>query len=120
MNILPINNVNSQSFKGLWGTTTTKQSSKSGNNVTEIKYQYYPFYDESLEQIQKITETNTSHKESVKDSVLSITDVVVTVMSALPFTSKEFTKYTMNRLPITKQKVIEKHLIGKGLSILKK
>ena len=95
-------------------------------NISEKIYEYYPFRDETKEQIEKVKTENGRYKEDlpgkglVQDPWPNIDSVVISVMAALPFTSKEFLQYTTNRLPITKQKMIEKHIINKGLSIIKK
>ena len=91
MKILPVNQKNIQSFHGLWGERHPKSN--------ELKY--YPYRGETEEQISN----NTGKYKSI-----------VAIMAALPFTAKEFIKYTKNRLSITKQKLIEKHVVNKGLS----
>ena len=133
MKILPINSIsnhyskaNNANFKGLWGKTINNDHMESEYNISEKIYEYYPFRDETKEQIEKVKTENGRYKEDlpgkglVQDPWPNIDSVVISVMAALPFTSKEFLQYTTNRLPITKQKMIEKHIINKGLSIVKK
>ena len=80
-----------QSFQGLWAERYPK--------TNELKY--YPFLGETKEQI---LENTSKYKDIVK------------IMKELPFSAKEFLKYTKNRLAITKQKLIERYLVNKGLS----
>ena len=101
MKILPVSlsvnkHYSSTNFTGLWG-----------NN------KYYPFADETSEQIENERKIKTSSPVSYLGSI------AVSIMSALPFTSNEFLKYTKNRLNITKQRLIEKHLFQKNLSVIR-
>jgi len=94
MKILPVSQKNIQSFHGLWGERHPKSK--------ELKY--YPYSGQSPAQ----TEEETKNYKSI-----------VTIMAALPFTAKEFYKYTKNKLSsITKQKLIEKYVVNKGLSTI--
>ena len=130
MNILPINSLNYQkkttNFCGLWGKTEYNNFTESEQYIDETKYKYYPFRDESQNQINKIVNENSSYKEDTPGKGLvgspwpHITSSIVTVMAALPFTSKEFLNYTLNKLPITKQRLVERYLVDKGLSVIKK
>ena len=90
MKILPVCQKNIQSFRGLWG--------ERHPNSKELKY--YPYLDQSPIQ----TEEETKDYKSI-----------VTIMAALPFTAKEFYKYTKNKLSITKQRLIEKYIVNKDL-----
>ena len=40
------------------------------------------------------------------------------IMDRLPFTAKQFWQYTKNRLNITKERVIDRFYVGKGLSVI--
>lgn len=93
MKILPVCQNNVQNFRGLWGERSPK--------TKELKY--YPFSDETPEQISK----NTGAYKNL-----------VAIMATLPFTAKEFLKYTKNRMSILRQKLIEKHIVNKGLSVV--
>lgn len=132
MKILPINSISGNlrgtntNFKGLWGKTTHNDYTESEHYIYQTIHEYYPFSDEKKEQIEKVKENVQDTKSSipgkgyVADPWPHIDSVIVTVMAALPFTSREFLNYTMNRLPITKQRLIERHIASKGLSILRK
>ena len=129
MLISPINQTVSSkmpSFRGLWGPPINNDHTEGETYIFDTKCPYYPFADETKEQIDKVVLNNNSYSEDtpgkgiVGDPWPQITSAAVTVMAALPFTSKEFLHYTMSRLPITKQRMIEKHIISKGLSIIKK
>jgi hypothetical protein len=41
-------------------------------------------------------------------------------MAALPFTSKDFLKYTKNRVNITKERLIQRFITSKDLSVAAK
>ena len=130
MKILPVNACNYQkqstNFQGLWGKTEYNNFTESEQYINETKYKYYPFLDETKEQIKKVVNENSYYKEDTQGEGLvgspwsNITSSVVTVMAALPFTSKEFLNYTLTKLPITKQRLVERYLVDKGLSVLKK
>ena len=130
MSILPINHLTpakySTNFKGLWGKTIHDSRSESEYFINDTIYECYPFSDEKKEEIDKIVNDNGSYKESVPGKGLVASPWVhsdstyVKVMAALPFTSKEFLNYTMNRLSITKQHRVENYIINKGLTLLKK
>ena len=91
MKVLSIAQYNVQNFKGLWGERHPK-----AKNIN-----YYPFSDETPEQIEQNTQ---KHKR------------IISIMAALPFTSKEVLKYTKNRLENTRRRIIDKYFINKGLS----
>ena len=93
MKILPVGQNNIKSFNGLW----------SEHNPKSKNLKYYPFSDETEEQISK----NTNKYKNI-----------VMIMAALPFTAKDFLKYTKNTLSIVRQKIIEKHIVNKGLSVI--
>jgi len=130
MKILPINiakqQITNTGFKGLWGKTINNDRTESEYNISETIYEYYPFADETKEQIEKVKNENSRYKEDLPGKGLVpnpwpyIDSVIVSVMAALPFTAKEFMNYTLNKLPITKQRLVERYIMKKGLSVLKK
>ena len=87
MNVEPIS-ANGTNFNGLWKLGKVKQ--------------YYPFMDETKEQIAKtLGDKHSSYS----------------VMEKLPFTAQQFWQYTKNRLNITRERLIERFYRGKDLSI---
>ena len=116
----------SQNFKGLWGKTIYNSRTEAESFINETTHEYYPFADEKKEAIEKIIQNNKAYSEAVPGKGTVATPWVhanstnVKVMQALPFTSKEFLNYTMNRLPKTRQYKIENFLINRGLTLLKK
>ena len=104
MKIVKIGDVNlsqKQVFNGLW--------SKTNNNTM----QYYPFKDETQEDVELA-------KKDFNAKNKNITGVIISVMAALPFTSKDFLKYTKNRVNITKERLIQRFLTSKDLSVAAK
>ena len=130
MKISPINNFmpvnNTPNFKGLWGKTIYDNRTEAEYYIDDTTYEYYPFSDEKKEEIEAVKSAKSSYKEDipgkgvVADPWVHSTGVFVKIMPVLPFTSKEFTLYTMNRLSMTKQHRIENYIINKGLTILRK
>ena len=100
MKIYPVCNNKYNNFRGLWNIS--EQADKA-------EYRYYPFGDETKEQIKQSISSKKFDTAKTKNKF-------VEVMTALPFSSKDFIKYTKNQLPIIKQRLIEKHFISKGLS----
>ena len=113
-------------FNGLWGKTIYDSRTESEYYINDTIYEYYPFSDEKKDEIEKVVKENKSYKESTPGKGIVASPWVhsdstsVKVMAALPFTSKDFLNYTMNRLHITKQHKIENYLITKALTVLKK
>ena len=130
MKILPVSlsqqYTNFHSFKGLWGKKTYDSHTESEYYISDTRYEYYPFSDETEEQIKTVKEKTENYKQSVPgqgfvaDPWPHIDGIIVTVMAALPFTSKEFTDYTMNKLSDVKRKIIEENIFTKKLTVMKK
>ena len=96
MRVDSINVYGQNTFKGLWG--------KSEKTVNQGKtYPYYPFADETDEQIKENTQKS------------GIAKAAIAIMAALPFTAKEFSKYLKNRLPIIRDRFIERLMVEKNL-----
>ena len=89
MRVDSINVYSQNTFKGLWGS----------------KNQYYPFKGETEEQITENLNKN------------GLTKTAIAVMAALPITAREFSKYLKNRLPIIRDRFIERLMTEKNLSL---
>ena len=126
MKITPIKSFNSNltqmnSFKGLWG----KESHEYVDDYYEMSdyydYEYYPFADETQEDIEKVKKNHQYYKSEVSKLVAEpinhVYSIVVTVMSALPFTSKDFNDYLNNKISDLKKRVIEQNIFEKNLRI---
>ena len=130
MLVSPINSFTkskySPNFQGLWGKTIYDSRMESEYFINDTIHEYYPFADEKKEEIEKVIESNKSYSEITPGKGIVASPWVhsnytyVKVMAALPFTSKDFLNYTMNRLSITRQHKIENYLINKSLTVLKK
>ncbi len=96
MKIIPIkytNINNSQNFKGLWGKTSRNTDYDCALGVPKVEddYYYYPFADESSEEIKKIHSENT--KAYVEDSSrYRIKDCKI--CATLPFNKNMYEAYT--------------------------
>ena len=131
MQILPINSINyqkSNTFRGLWGTETFKDKSSSGNYAGafwddidhEYTKEYFPFLDETEEQIKQNTEEWTmksNHYENPyyydNGQPTSYTYTYnVKMMQRLPFRISEWAKYRANKLFLSfnQQNLIENAL----------
>ncbi len=100
----PISNLNTnkmkqESFKGLWGKTTVTSDIDSGlgvNVVTETYY-YYPFQDETVEQVKEIVRQNTSDYVDEKSRPNRYLIHECKVGMILPFQSVHFKNYQQAR-----------------------
>ena len=93
MNISKINIAYNNSFKGLWGETKYKTDIDTVMNIqksVETKY-YYPFADESPEEISSIVKSNTNARMYTANKNYSLKECKVGV--PLPFTKQEYEKY---------------------------
>lgn len=130
MLISPINNSMSvkhtANFKGLWGETHYDDRSESEYFIHDKTYEYYPFSDEKKEEIEAVKNKNSAYREDIPGKGLvanpwvHLDSVFVKVMPVLPFTSKEFMNYTLNRLSDAKRNIIENLINDKKLTIMKK
>lgn len=106
-------------FKGLWGEDEIETYSDSTFDVETTRRYYYPFKDESKSDIEKVVE-ETSYDDvytnsAASDPITHCNSLVVAVMSALPFTSKDFREYLNNCCSELKKLVIERHILEKNL-----
>ena len=90
MNISSIcnNNIN---FKGLWGKSFRKSDIDSTLNIMTVRneYYYYPFADETKEQIDIVANTHSS--ADIINNKYYINECKICART--PFTSKEYMEY---------------------------
>ena len=118
MKITSINNQNS--FKGLWGETVkTNEQRKLDKKIIFADYEtkhYYPFGDESIEDVNKVLKENSTYKRTIKSELDSIsitqTGTDVSVKQSLLFSAKQWIKYLNNKLSLSNVecKLIEQNL----------
>jgi len=119
----PVKTKNQQNFKGLWGETKIDDYVTTDTIGQDVKYQYYPFKDETQREINAVIDKHSYHYDSppsdkpkyVVDPMWETYTRTVVVRSALPFTSKDFVAYLENRVSDLKRVVIEKHILEKNL-----
>ena len=125
MKVSPITNLQSVKnvkFKGLWGKPEYINKYDSVYNYDIKKCPYYPFSNETKKDIQRIVDKYSYYSEDMADSKvvsepkINLASIEIAVMSALPFTSKEFNLYLKNRLPIIKHRLIERFMSQKNLT----
>ena len=110
------------SFKGLWGTEEHGSYNDREYSHNFIRYDYYPFKDETKQEIEKIVDMNSyynSYAADVYDAVTQVESANVIVMQALPFTKKDFQGYLDKTISDLKKMVIENHIIEKNLRLVK-
>lgn len=121
MKILPVNTKiyqfqknSSNSFKGLWGRSESMAYAGDPVSNTIIVKHYYPFKDESKENIEKIVKQNSFHFEA--DNTYN--DISVKTHT-LPFSEKEYNVYMSKKVIEGSQsepaKSIESYLKQNGL-----
>ncbi len=120
MNISPINN--SQSFKGLWGKVSETGDVSAHNCIRFVTKDYYPFKDETPEEISNVERFNKKHYEAQWFETGGINvreDVSVETKRPLNFTKNEFEKYKLSntgtKTPEAITHPVEKELVAKGL-----
>lgn len=126
---MQINNVNSANpaFNGLWGKTTTINKSNvhfdknleadvGTYHFSKIK-QYFPFKDETAEEINKVKLQNEYRysKKSVHDYfshnlTSRIDECIVNIRKTLPVTAKEYADYVSGKLLPNAKTAIETKL----------
>ena len=124
MKISPINH--QQTFKGLWGKTTFDSGYDSVYSWDDVISEYHPFKNEKKSAIDEIVKKHSVYKQDMADPAVISNPVVqvynrkVEVKERLPFSSKDFVDYTMNRLSKAKSEIVEQYVKKYGLTILKK
>ena len=99
---------NQRSFKGLWGETIkTNEQKLQGNKMVLANYEtrlYYPFGDESIEDVNKIMKNNTTYKRIIENDsdILSIkqSGTDISVKQPLLFSAKQWFQYISNKLAL--------------------
>ncbi len=89
--------INTKSFSGLWGKTSFRTDYDPVLSVPKIEttYYYYPFNDEKQEDIDKITQSNSSAK-IVDNSKYIVKEC--RQCYTLPFTEAEYNEYSTANL----------------------
>ena len=126
MKVLPINtNLQNRNmgFKGLWGKPEYINNYDSVYNYDIKKCPYYPFSNETEQDIKRIVDKYSYYHEDMADPKvvsepkINLAAIEIAVMSALPFTAKEFSLYLQNRLPIIKHRLVERFMSEKNLTV---
>ena len=124
MKISPINQ--QQTFKGLWGKTTIGDGYDSVYSWTDVLSEYYPFSNEKKDSIDEIVRKHSEYKQEMADPAVIANPFVqvynraVNVKERLPFSSKDFSDYTMNRISKAKANIIESFIKKYKLTVMKK
>ena len=118
---MQINNVNSANpaFTGLWGKTTTINKSNINfdksleadvgtYHFTKIK-QYFPFKDETTEEINKVKLQN-EYRYFSQNLTSRIDECIVNIGKTLPVTAKEYADYVSGKLLPNAKTAIETKL----------
>ena len=111
MRLLPVNNIKTQqtNFKGLWGNTKNIKdfyySEQYYDDMDYTESEYYPFNDETQEQISDVMKKHHTFKvyqdnTGVNERLSCIMHVgnSVKVMPKLAFSAKEWAMYIANQL----------------------
>lgn len=110
-----------QNFKGLWGKSTTDHYEDSMYSDDSTTHYYYPFKDETKQEIDKVVKENESSNTSCADprsvyNPITCSDSSrVSVQKKLPFTRSEFYSYLSNPKSTTKRHIIESEITNKDL-----
>lgn len=111
------------SFKGLWGEPETTEDYTSTYSVHDTQLPYYPFKDETKEEIDEIVKKHSHSNDYCADSKV-VADPIpwyegtfVSVMAALPFTAKDFQDFLQKKVSDLKKQVIESHILEKNLRV---
>ena len=119
-------NVN-PAFKGLWGTPTFNTVRDDIHETHYTSFKYYPFKDESDEDIAKIRKERSWSRHYLNENWRSHSDPqcihersIVDVREKLPFTTQEFNDYKNNNLVPLDREIIKFYLREYGLVDLSK
>lgn len=85
-----------QNFEGLWGKTTRKTDYDEAMGIPKIQevYYYYPYMDESSEQIQKQIDNNTNAYIDEQNGNSRYQIKECKVCTTLPFKEAHFRNYS--------------------------
>ena len=127
MKIYPIN-ANQQQFRGLWGAETQRQNEthnysqglecEVGTDHVIIEKDYYPFKDETPEDIEKnIKDFNKTERSAggICDAVEYIRERVVNIKETIPLTAKKYQEYIERKLLSRSEMRVEDKLKRAGL-----
>ena len=127
MKIYAISNTKPQ-FRGLWGDTRRKQLETQyydgaqeiyvGNNRVLIEKDYYPFKDETLEQIEKVKKdfkASESFGSEYDGLARSFEEHVVNIKKQIPLTAKQYADYIERKLLSKAEMKVEDKLKIAGL-----
>lgn len=110
-----------QNFKGLWGKSTSEHYEDSMYSDDFTTHYYYPFKDETQDEIDKVVQENEYSNTSCADPRLVYNPITcsegvsVSVKKKLPFTKSEFYAYLNNPKSTTKRHIIESEITNKDL-----
>ncbi len=106
MRVTAINYQNN--FKGLWGETIkTKERRQSDSKLILSNYEtkiYYPFGDESIEDVNRVLRTNSTYQkltENRSDNMyIKEIGTDISIKERLYFSAKQWLKYISNKLAV--------------------
>ncbi len=110
-----------QNFKGLWGKSLSDHYEDSMYSSDSTVHYYYPFKDESQNEIDKVVNekeynnTSCADPRTVYDPITCSESVSVSVQKKLPFTKNEFYAYLDNPKSTTKRHIIESEIMKNDL-----
>ena len=96
MKIVPVQNSNNTNFKGLWGTPEKRSGGNEFCFFDQTILHYYPFKNESEEEIDKIVKENSEEfviKRFEAGDTTGESYRYVQVHEKLPFTRQEYRAY---------------------------
>ena len=118
MRVTAINYQNN--FKGLWGETIkTNGKSQSDSKLIFSNYEtkiYYPFGDESIEDVNKVLRSNSTYQkltENKSDNIyIKEIGTDISIKERLYFSAKQWLKYISNKLAVgsAEHSLIEQNL----------
>ena len=117
-----------QQFKGLWGDERYETKSSpdfswglecyTGTSHTVTEQDYYPFKDETPEQIEKVRKDYDKYERKTGEydnAVTYITESILIVKEALPVTAKRYQDYIERKLLSRMEMRVEDKLKRAGL-----
>ena len=102
--IAGINSNSSMNFRGLWGEEKVLKEYDSTSGMETTDKFYYPFLDESSDEIKKVQEKYTNHSVNYNGGQYTIDYYDrCNVKDRLRFTKSEWERYSHNKSSIKKQ-----------------